>query len=177
MDGGQVSLIAALLVESLTGAPYGEEMREMMDQSQVEVSLRAVSQHDLEIFFEQQLDPDATAMAGFPARDHDAHMAHWLKILADENNITRAILANGEVAGNIGSWIGDGERDIGYWIGKRFWGKGVATAGVKQFLKLVQERPLYAWVARHNLGSIRVLEKAGFGYDREEDDDVVYKIV
>lgn len=132
----------------------------MMHQSQVTVSLRAVSQHDLEIFFDHQLEPDATAMAGFPARGHDAHIAHWSKVLANENNITRTILANGEVAGNIGSWIADTERDIGYWIGKRFWGKGVATAAAKQFLKLVQERPLYAWVARHNLGSIRVLEKA-----------------
>ena len=150
-------------------------MRELME-SRVEVSLRAVSQHDLEIFFEQQLDPDATAMAGFPARDHNAHMAHWRKILADQSNITRTILANGEVAGNIGSWIGDGERDIGYWIGKPFWGKGVATAAVKQFLEFVQDRPLYAWVVRHNLGSIRVLEKAGFSSEREEDDDVIYKI-
>ena len=151
-------------------------MREM-DRSPADVSLRAVTQQDLDIFFEHQLDPDATAMAGFPARDYDAHIAHWRKILADESNITRTIIANGEVAGNIGSWIGDGERDIGYWIGKRFWGQGVATAAVKQFVELVQERPLYAWVVRHNLGSIRVLEKAGFDYDREEDDDVAYKIV
>ena len=39
------------------------------------------------------------------------------------------------------------------------------------FLCLVPERPLHAHVARHNVGSIRVLEKCGFSLEREESSE------
>jgi RimJ/RimL family protein N-acetyltransferase len=41
-------------------------------------------------------------------------------------------------------------------------GAGVATAALAAFLMIVEERPLFAHVAEHNVGSIRVLEKCGF---------------
>ena len=41
------------------------------------VQLRDVVTADLPIFFEQQLDPEATQMADFPSRDRDAFMTHW----------------------------------------------------------------------------------------------------
>ena len=41
------------------------------------VTLRDVTEADLPIFYEQQLDPEATQMAAFPSRDRDAFMAHW----------------------------------------------------------------------------------------------------
>ena len=126
------------------------------------VSLRDVSDDDLPIFYEHQLDPDATRMAAFPARDWDAHMAHWHKILGDETVIANTILLGDQVAGNIVSWDQDGEREVGYWIGKHYWGKGVATIALSEFLKLERVRPLYAYVAKHNVGSLRVLEKCGF---------------
>lgn len=67
------------------------------------------------------------------------------------------------------SWVHDEERDVGYWIGREHWGKGVATAALASFLTLLEERPLFAHVAEHNVGSIRVLEKCGFGpVDRVE---------
>ena len=85
-------------------------------------------------------------------------------------NLSQAnpILVNGQVAGNIGSWPQDGVRLVGYWLGKEHWGKGVATRALIEFLHLVTERPLYAHVAKHNAGSIRVLEKCGFCMEREE---------
>jgi RimJ/RimL family protein N-acetyltransferase len=51
---------------------------------------------------------------------------------------------------------------VGYWIGKEFWGKGIASGSLKQFLGVVKSRPLFAHVARHNRASKRVLEKCGF---------------
>jgi RimJ/RimL family protein N-acetyltransferase len=127
------------------------------------VSLRDVADGDLQIFFEHQLDPDATHMAAFPSRDRDAHMAHWrTKILGDETVAKKTILYDECVAGNIVSWIQDGRREVGYWIGKSYWGQGVATKALSEFVTHIQERPLYAYVARHNIGSIRVLEKCGF---------------
>jgi len=137
------------------------------------VALRHVSDHDLETFFEHQLDSDATRMAAFPARDREAHMAHWHKIMGDPTIATRTIVFDGRVAGNIVSWEEDAERQVGYWIGRSFWGKGVATAALSQFLSVVTTRPLYAYVARHNVGSIRVLEKCGFTVDTEHTGDDV----
>jgi len=140
-----------------------------------DIRLRVVRRDDLDIFFEQQLDPEATAMAAFPSRDRDAHFAHWNKILQDEAKITRTVLVGEVVAGNIGSWVQDGQREIGYWMGKAYWGRGIATSALQQFLQVVKERPLFAWVAQHNIGSMRVLEKAGFAFDRDEGDHRVYR--
>jgi RimJ/RimL family protein N-acetyltransferase len=131
-----------------------------------------VEPEDLPIFYEQQLDVDATRMAAFPARDRAAFDAHWASnILGNPAAITQTILLDGQVAGNIGSWLQDGVRLVGYWIGKEHWGKGVATRALAGFLHMVRERPVRAHVAKHNVGSIRVLEKCGFRLEHEESDE------
>src|SRR5215210_9459270 len=113
-----------------------------------EVRLRNVEPNDLPIFYEQQLDADATRMAAFPPRDRAAFDAHWAtKILGNPAAVKQTILVDGQVAGNIGSWPQDGVRLVGYWIGKEHWGKGVATRALAAFLHLVTERPLHAHVA------------------------------
>ena len=132
------------------------------------IQLRDVLQTDLPIFYEQQLDPEATEMAGFPSRDREAFMTHWAKIMADESVQLKTILFDGEVAGNIVCFEQLGEREVGYWLGQEFWGKGVATRALKEFLKVIKTRPLYAHVAKHNIGSRRVLEKCGFTIARED---------
>jgi RimJ/RimL family protein N-acetyltransferase len=124
--------------------------------------LREVVESDLDAFFEHQRDPEANEMAIFPARDRAAFDAHWRKILADDSVIKKTIVHEGEVAGNIGSWEQDGRRLVGYWVGREFWGRGLATRALAEFVDVVPERPLHAWVATSNVGSIRVLEKCGF---------------
>jgi RimJ/RimL family protein N-acetyltransferase len=124
--------------------------------------LRDVRADDLDAFFEHQREPEATEMAIFPAREREAFDAHWRKILADDSVIKKTIVHEGEVAGNLGSWEQDGRRLVGYWIGREFWGKGLATRALAEFVDLVSDRPLHAWVATSNVGSIRVLEKCGF---------------
>ena len=126
------------------------------------VLLRNVTESDLPILYEQQLDSEATAMAAFPSRDRDAFMAHWAKIMVYEKNIIKAISYDGEVAGYILSWEMEGEREVGYWLGKAYWGKGIATQALAEYISIVKARPLMAHVARHNIGSRRVLEKCGF---------------
>lgn len=138
-----------------------------------DVQLRDVEPGDLPIFFEHQLDADATRMAAFPSRDRAAFDAHWAtNILGNPAAITRTIVVDGQVAGNIGSWPQDGARLVGYWIGKEHWGRGIATRTLAAFLHVVIARPLHAHVAKHNVGSIRVLEKCGFVLQREESADV-----
>jgi RimJ/RimL family protein N-acetyltransferase len=133
--------------------------------------LRAVTDSDLPIFFEQQLDKDANVMAAFTPKDptdRAAFMAHWAKILADPGITIRTILVEGQVAGHVSvhSWYG--EPEITYWIGKAFWGKGVASQALAQFLDLVTVRPLSARVAKDNLASLRVLQKCGFAISGED---------
>lgn len=131
------------------------------------VHLRHVRDDDLPTLFEHQMDPEANRMANFDARDRDAFMAHWASILVDETVVARTVVHRDAVAGNVVSWTHDDERDVGYWIGRDHWGKGVATAALSAFLEELDTRPLYAHVAAHNAGSIRVLEKCGF--ERTDD--------
>jgi RimJ/RimL family protein N-acetyltransferase len=124
--------------------------------------LRDVEPGDLDAFFEHQSDPEATAMAVFPARDREAFDAHWRRLFADDSVVTRTIVDDGAVAGNIGCWEQDGKRFVGYWVGREFWGRGLATAALTELAAEIHERPLHAWVVTSNVGSIRVLEKSGF---------------
>lgn len=143
--------------------------------------LRPVEPDDIAVFFDHQDDPVANAMAAFPARDRAAHDAHWkTKVLAgDDTNIARTIVDGDQVVGNIVSWVVDGERNVGYWIGRQHWGLGHATRALTEFVAEVHERPLHARVAEHNAGSLRVLAKCGFTVIGEEqhDDDPVKEIV
>jgi RimJ/RimL family protein N-acetyltransferase len=129
------------------------------------VVLRDVSSDDLPIFFEQQLDPAANHMAAFAAKDpadRDAFDAKWAKILADDTLTVKTILFEGQVAGNVACHCWFGEPEVCYWLGRPFWGMGIATAALDDFLHLVERRPLSARVAKGNLASLRVLEKCGF---------------
>jgi RimJ/RimL family protein N-acetyltransferase len=132
------------------------------------VELRDVVESDLPIFYEHQLDPEANRMAAFVARDRDSFMAHWARILADDSLMAKTVLVDGEVAGNVVSFDMEGQRLVGYWIGKRHWGKGVATRALSTFLELDTARPLHARVAASNVASIRVLEKCGFAVSGHE---------
>src|SRR3954454_6322956 len=141
--------------------------------------LRHVEPNDVAVFFAHQPDPVASDMAAFPSRDRAAHDGHWSRILADVSVIARAIVEDGEVVGNIGSWTTDNQRLIGYWIGREYWGRGYATRAVAEFLAEVRERPVWARVAEHNVASLRVLAKCGFTVVAAEhhDDHPVNEIV
>jgi RimJ/RimL family protein N-acetyltransferase len=134
-----------------------------------------VTDADLPTFYEQQVDPEATAMAAFPSRDRESFATHWARILADPTVEVRTVLADGDVAGNIVCWQA-GDRNIGYWLGKPFWGRGIATRALTAFVGEVKERPLHAFVARHNVASRRVLAKCGFAVVTEELEHLVMRL-
>lgn len=133
------------------------------------VLLRDVEEGDLPILFEHQCDPAANQMAAFQARDRDAFMAHWMKILGNDTVVKKTILLGDQVAGNIVCYEQSGRWLVGYWVGTRFWGRGVATRALAELVTHVQVRPLHAHVAKHNVGSIRVLEKCGFAVSGEDE--------
>jgi RimJ/RimL family protein N-acetyltransferase len=143
-----------------------------------QVRLRPVEDADLPIFLAHQDDPAAAAMASFPTRAPDAFYEHWARIRADPTNVTRTIVADDEVVGDIVSWPGEDGREVGYWIGRDHWGKGFATAALRLLLVEIAERPITAHVALGNIGSQRVVEKCGFVRVGEEvADDGVHEMI
>lgn len=143
-----------------------------------QIRLRDVTPDDLPLFFEHQQDP--VAVAAFRSRDRAAFDQHWAKLLADETILKMSIVVaaavsadsspENQIAGNIVSWTSAGKREVGYWIDRAFWGRGVATEALAAFLRLEPIRPLYAGVTKHNLASIRVLQKCGFTVYEFADD-------
>jgi RimJ/RimL family protein N-acetyltransferase len=138
----------------------------------IDVSLRPVHPSDLPLFFRHMSDPEANRMAAFTAEDPTDRAyfdAHWKRILASPDTINRTVLADGEVVGNAAVYGEPGEREVTYFIDRHYWGRGIATAALRELLAEVTERPLLARAAADNTGSVRVLEKCGFkvfGQDR-----------
>jgi RimJ/RimL family protein N-acetyltransferase len=126
------------------------------------ITLRPVVESDLPILFDQQLDHEAAAMSDYPSKDRGEFMRHWEGILKNNSTIARSIVYKGRVAGHIICWKEKYEQRVGYWLGREFWGRGIASAALAEFLKEVKIRPLYAHVANHNAASRRLLEKCGF---------------
>ena len=141
------------------------------------IRLREVEPGDLPLFFAHQQDPVAAGLAAFTSRDRAAFDAHWAKILADPANLVRTIAVEcgvspesaEQVAGNVCSFTRDGLREVGYWIDRAYWGRGVATAALAAYLRVEQTRPLHAGVAKHNTASLRVLQKCGFVFHADDD--------
>ncbi len=139
----------------------------------MDIQLRPVTEADVPTFFAQQQDPAGTQMAAFVARDSadwDAFAAKWARILSEATSTSRTILVAGQVAGNVMCHAWFGPPEVCYWLGREYWGQGIATRALLALLAEVPLRPLCAHVAKDNLASIRVLQKCGFtivGADRE----------
>ncbi|WP_190232894.1 GNAT family N-acetyltransferase [Streptomyces avicenniae] len=142
------------------------------------VGLRDVGPDDLEVFFVQQCDEEAVRRSRFPSRERDAFMEHWTHtILGDPAVFVQAVVVGGELAGNVVAWWKGDRRFVGYWFGRRFWGRGIGTRALGLFLEREQARPLYADPVAGNVGSVRLLERHGFRrtgtVPRREDEHLV----
>ena len=81
-----------------------------------------------------------------------------------------AIWADDRLVGGIGLVPGEGvnrvSAEVGYWLGRPFWGRGIMTSALREMTRYAMERleytRLFALVFAHNTGSIRTLEKAGY---------------
>ncbi|MQY13391.1 hypothetical protein SRB5_35390 [Streptomyces sp. RB5] len=127
--------------------------------------LRDVVLDDLPAFFDCMQDPEAIRMAAFTPEDpadREAFDAHWARILDDPAVVNRTVVFDGEVIGWLGAFDFEGRREVTYWLARPYWGKGLATQALTEFLRVVPERPVYARAATDNVGSLRVLEKTGF---------------
>ncbi|WP_433088722.1 GNAT family N-acetyltransferase [Dactylosporangium sp. CA-052675] len=138
-----------------------------------EVLLRDLVEADLEVLYEQQREEEAVRRAQFPARDREPFMTHWrTKVLADSANHVQIVVAGGAVAGSVMAWWRDDRRFIGYWLGQRFWGRGIGTAALRLFLRRERIRPLFADTFAGNTASVKLLQRCGFrqvGTEHEGD--------
>ncbi len=99
-----------------------------------------------------------------------AGAAYLAEVRSSEVETSFAIEYGGEAVGGIGFKLGTDiarlSAEMGYWLGEPFWAHGLATRAVLAtsewafaHYKLTR---IYAMTFSHNVGSIRVLEKAGF---------------
>lgn len=131
----------------------------------MEIALRSVQSADVDTFFEHQLSLAANEMAKFGAADptdRTAYDARWERTFANGLDASRTILVDGVVAGYLVKFTIADQTEVGYWIGKDFWGRGVATEAFSQFVRSIDERPLHATAVESNIASIKVLERNGF---------------
>lgn len=123
---------------------------------------------DLSWFYEFQCDLESNELAAvYPRSEADFH-DHWHNILTDSKTTAKAIIADQHPVGSISCFCCDGQNSVGYWIGRPFWGQGIASTALRLLLAIETRRPLFARVARENGASIRVLQKCGFeitGYE------------
>jgi RimJ/RimL family protein N-acetyltransferase len=130
-----------------------------------EVALRPIEDSDLDALFEQMRDPESVRMAAFTTKDPDDRAAfeiHMAKVRTSPEVTTLAVTADGRLVGTVACFVVDGDTEITYWIDRSWWGQGIASRALALFLDTVPVRPLYARAASDNVGSLRVLQKAGF---------------
>jgi len=153
------------------------------------IILTETKQDDLSLFFQFQLDQEANYLAAFTAKDQNdktAYIEKYSKFLSDPTINMRTIKIDGKIVGSIAKFVMEGDAEITYWIDRKFWGQGIATAALKELLKMEQARPIYGRTAFDNYGSQKVLEKCGFvkvGTDRgfanarqTEIEEYIYKL-
>jgi len=129
------------------------------------LSLRKSIQSDLKTFFVNQSDPVAIQMAAFTPEDphnEEAYITKWARLLDDDTINMQTILRDQKVLGCVVKYVMHGEAEITYAISKELWGQGITTKALKLFLEEEKTRPIFGRVAFDNIGSQKVLERAGF---------------
>ena len=110
----------------------------------------------------------------YPYTEQDGKEFISAMLAANENDtFAFAITVNGKVIGSIGAFrqtnIHNKTAELGYYIAEEYWGKGIMTEAVKQLCDYVFSHTdiirIYAETFAYNIGSCRVLEKAGFQYE------------
>lgn len=102
-----------------------------------------------------------------PYSQHDAD--DWLSFSAN-NKLVNAIIYQDQLIGCISAQPRQFEyshsAELGYWLAQPYWGQGIMTNAVKEFIKQLQtDTQLSRFtvsVVTENIASIRVLEKNGF---------------
>lgn len=133
--------------------------------------LRPWTFNDLESAFQNADSPDIYKFMsdGFP-NSIDKWKSFIDFTLKDDNILYLAIEINGQAVGGVGITpqedIARNNAELGYWLGKDYWGQGIMTNVIKDIVGLAFDKftinRIYAKPFETNFASHRVLEKAGF---------------
>ena len=148
--------------------------------------LRRWEKNDAESLYEYAKDPDVGPIAGWPAHRSIEESRDVIKnvfngkeayaiCLKTDNRAIGAIEL--KLNGHTDMTERDDECELGYWLGKPFWGQGIVPEAVKEMLRHAFEEIgiTTVWVGYYegNAKSKRVQEKCGFRYRwKSEDVDV-----
>ena len=140
-------------------------------------TLRPYRPGDVDALVRNANDPEVarglTDRFPFPYTFQDAH--DWISACMNPSagHEFLAVEIEGEAAGGVGFGIIDDVHPrtamIGYWLGRRFWNRGIMTEAVKLATDhaftnrgvIRTEAGVYPW----NRASMRVLEKAGYTFE------------
>ena len=160
-----------------------------MSNHKLDIKLRRTEVADLNNFFQFQLDKEACFLAAFMPKDHTnktAYVAKHTPLLSDPTVNNQTILVDNVIAGSVAKFVMEGDAEITYWLDKKFWGQGIATKALNEFLAIETVRPIIGRVAFDNFGSQKVLERCGFvktGKDKgfanarqKEIEEFIYKL-
>lgn len=137
----------------------------------MEIQLQKTKLSDLEHLFVFQTDVKANYLAAFTPKDpkdKQAYLEKWTRIVERLDINMQTIWIDHKVVGSIIKFVMEGDAEISYWLDRQYWGKGIATQALNDFLKMENTRPLFGRVAFDNYGSQKVLEKCGFQRVRTE---------
>ena len=139
--------------------------------------LRRWEDSDAESLFEYAADPDVGPIAGWPphqtieeSRDviknvFNGKEAYAICLKTDDRAIGAIEL---KLNGHTDLTDRDDECELGYWLGKPFWGQGIMPEAVKEILRHAFEKigmtKVWAGYYEGNIKSKRVQEKSGFRY-------------
>lgn len=141
--------------------------------------LRPWAESDAERLYELAKDPEVGPAAGwFPHTDAEDSRRVIREILSVPGTYAVVLKKSGEVIGSCGMFGtaaagAEGEPEIGYWIGRDYWGHEYAPEAVRALLGLCfaggNERVWCAYF-EGNEKSRRCMEKCGFCYHHTEED-------
>ena len=129
------------------------------------ITLTKTEKEDLNTLFQFQLDKEGIYLAAFTPNDPSdkkAYIEKYSQFLTVSTINMRTIRINEEIVGSISKFVMEGNNEITYWIDRKFWGQGIATRALSDFLKIELVRPIFGRVAFDNYGSQKVLEKCNF---------------
>jgi len=145
--------------------------------------LRPWAESDAEALYQHAKDPAVGPIAGWPVHTGVEYSRQIIReVLSAPETYAVVLKETGLPAGSIGiiapqashTDIGPEERELGYWIGAAYWGRGLAPEAVREIQRRCFEdlgcTAVWCGYYEGNLKSKRVQEKCGFRYHHTEKD-------
>ena len=146
--------------------------------------LRPWEESDAECLYHFAKNPNIGPIAGWPPHESVEDSLNIIKTVFSKRE-TYAVVKDDIPIGCVGllfhpdtnHWWGEGAAELGYWIGKPFWGCGIMTEATKEIIRHAFEdcgmQKIWVGYYEGNEKSKRVQEKCGFKFQwKSENVDV-----